>query len=368
MASFATYPLHGGQLKQIAEQFGVPASELLDFSANINPDGPPASVLSTLRTSLDDPATLTAYPDLELTNLKQAIARYAGTNVDHVIVANGFVPLLEATLRTLRIGTCLLPVPAFVEYRKTLERMDVKIVPHALSSGSCFQYHAATLLTGQQQAILLANPQNPSGVCHDAIFLNDLVQRALDKNMYVLLDEAFIDYVPQHSLSTKTDQFSNLIVFRSVTKFHGIPGLRVAYAIANPALSATISDNLSPWPITTLASQAVIAALSDHEYAVRTRSENQARRSIVERELEPLGLQIYPTSANFLLFRLPTRIDPDLFWQKMIVEHRIVLRSCANYDGLTNDHFRAAIRTHAENSKLVAAVAAVVRALSIHSN
>jgi threonine-phosphate decarboxylase len=57
-------PLHGGQPRQIAERFGIPMSELLDFSANINPDGSPPAVLSSLRASLDDPAVLNTYPDL----------------------------------------------------------------------------------------------------------------------------------------------------------------------------------------------------------------------------------------------------------------------------------------------------------------
>jgi threonine-phosphate decarboxylase len=109
MANSEAYPLHGGQLRQIAERFDIPLSELLDFSANINPAGPPSSVLSTLRASVNDPSTLTEYPDLQQTDLKQAVARNAGTSEKNVIVVNGFVPLLEATLRTLKIRTCLLP-------------------------------------------------------------------------------------------------------------------------------------------------------------------------------------------------------------------------------------------------------------------
>ena len=78
MANSEAYPLHGGQLRQIAERFDIPLSELLDFSANINPAGPPPSVLSTLRASVNDPSTLTEYPDLQQTDLKQAVAPLCG--------------------------------------------------------------------------------------------------------------------------------------------------------------------------------------------------------------------------------------------------------------------------------------------------
>jgi threonine-phosphate decarboxylase len=363
MTTLESYPLHGGQLRQSAERFDVLVSELLDFSANINPSGPPPSVISTLRASLDDPSTLTEYPDLQQTDLRQALARYAGANETNVIVANGFVPLLEATLRTLKFRNCLLPVPAFVDYRKTLERAGIEICHHALKSGSSFKYDLATMLTGQQEAVLLANPQNPSGVCHDLALVRDIVARAMEKSMCVLLDEAFIDYVPENSLTTMIDQFPNLIIFRSVTKFHSIPGLRVAYALANPELSTAISENLPPWPVTTLASLAVIGALDDQSYAVQSRSENQTRRAMLQSDLESLGLSVYTAAANFVLFRLPLDVDPNIFWQQMIVEHRIVLRSCANYEALSGGHFRAAVRTQSENKKLTAAVAKVLSEL-----
>ena len=349
--------MHGGQLQQIAERFGTPLSQLLDFSANINPEGPPSSVLSTLRASLDELSTLTEYPDLQLTELKQAIASYARVAIPNITVANGFVPLLEAVLRALPIRRCLLPVPAFVEYHKTLGRAGVEIAPYALDPNSNFKYDPAAMVAGEEDAILLANPQNPSGIGHDALLLRDLVAKAYEKKMYILLDEAFIDYVPQYSLTTETEAFSNLIVFRSVTKFHGIPGLRVAYAVASPALSMSIGDSVPPWPVTTLASRAVSAALGDRPYADRARAHNIERRISLQNALERLGLLVYPSSANFILFRLRAAIDPDIFWQHMIIEHGIVLRACANFDGLPSGHFRAAVRTREQNNRLTAALA-----------
>jgi threonine-phosphate decarboxylase len=351
-----TYPLHGGQLRQIAERFGIVPSQLLDFSANINPSGPPPGVLSTLRTSLDDLSTLMDYPDLQEFELKQSISRYAGVAPENIVVANGFVPLLEAALRTLKIRRCLLPVPGFVEYRRTLERAGVEIYLHELNTELNFRYDPAALTTGQHDAILLANPQNPSGVCHSSETLHDLVTRAAETNTYVFLDEAFIDYVPEHSLTTAVDRFPNLIVFRSVTKFHGIPGLRVAYAVSNHELASSLSESLPPWPITTLASRAVSAALDDQPYAVRSRAENTERRTTLQNDLEQLGLLVYPSAANFLLFRLPTTIDPDHFWQHMIVAHQIVLRACANYEALPAGHFRVGVRTQEENVRLSTAI------------
>jgi threonine-phosphate decarboxylase len=357
MRSLESYPMHGGQLRLISKMFGIPQSQLIDFSANINPDGPPAAVMSALRASLDSPTTLTEYPDLEQAELKETIASYAGIATTNIVVANGFVPLLEAVLRTLPIRRCFLPVPSFAEYRKTLERANIEIVPHVLDAGSSFNYDSDALLAGEHDAVLLANPQNPSGVCHDADAIRDIASKASKRNIYLLLDEAFIDYLPEHSLTTAIGEFANLVVFRSVTKFHGIPGLRVAYAASNPALSASVSANLPPWPISTLASSAVSAALNDQAYAVRARAENLGHRDELQLNLDRLALQVYPSAANFVLFQLPSRVDPDAFWRHMIAEHHMVLRSCANFEALPRGHFRAAVRTQHENRQLSAAIA-----------
>jgi threonine-phosphate decarboxylase len=350
-------PLHGGQLRQISKLFNIPSSQLIDFSANINPDGPPPAVLSALRTCLEDISMLTAYPDLEQSGLKQSIADYAGVHPKQLVVANGFIPLLESALRTLRVKRCLLPVPAFVEYRRSLARAGVEIAPHILSPDANFRYDIDVLVHGGHDAVLLANPQNPSGVLTTRDCLLQFVSECAERNITVLLDEAFIDYAPLDSLSLDVERFANLIVFRSVTKFHGIPGLRVAYAVANEASARSLNETLPPWPITTLASCAVASALADHTFAERTRLHNERRRAHVRAGLDALGIHAYPSAANFLLLQLSEDISADRFWRHMIVEHHTVLRDCSNYEGLPSRHVRMAIRTAEENDKLVGAVA-----------
>jgi threonine-phosphate decarboxylase len=349
-------PPHGGQLRHIAATFNIPAGDLLDFSANINPEGPPPSVLSTLRASLDDPTTLTTYPDLDQFELRQAIARYTGVTPQHIAVANGFVPLLEAALHTLPIRRCLLPLPCFSEYRPAVARGGIEAIPCTLNAEVDFAYDLDAMFAEPHDSVLIANPQNPSGVLHDREFMLTLVERAAQKSIHVLLDEAFIDYAPNHSLVTFTDRFPNLIVFRSVTKFHGIPGLRAAYAIANPALASAITASIAPWPITTLASLAVIAALDHHAFATRALALNQVRRAQLQDDLEQLGLTTYPSAANYILFRLPRHLDATTFWRQMIVHHHIVLRGCSNYETLPAGHLRSAVRTEKENRQLIAAL------------
>jgi threonine-phosphate decarboxylase len=360
-------PVHGGQLRQIAARYGAQAEALLDFSANINPAGPPRSVLMAMQQALMNPATLSTYPDLELADLKHAIAENAGVRPENVAVANGFVPLLDAVLRSLHIRRCLLPVPCFSEYRRALENASVAITPYLLASNRDFLYDIdamlETLIEDGCDAILLANPQNPSG----ALFseperMLQFVKAANEHSITVLLDEAFVDYSPNHSLVSHSIQQPNLIVFRSVTKFFAIPGLRVAYTICNSATARVLQRMITPWPITSLASDAVCAALRDEVYAADSRLANERQRSWLEKELLRLKIATYPSSTNFLLLRLPEAINSDLLWERMLVEQHVVMRSCANFEGLEDGHLRIAVRSQPENQKLIHSLESVLAA------
>ena len=361
-------PAHGGQLRQIAARYGIPAKQLLDFSANINPAGPPSSVLAAIRRTLDEPSTLAMYPDLELIELKEAIAKYTGVEPENIAVANGFMPLLEAALRSLRIKRCLLPVPCFSEYRNVLENAGISVTPYHLSSDENFRYTPDTILNTLLKhacdAILLANPQNPSGTICDRDDMQRLIEMAAQHSIAVLLDEAFIDYSPANSLTQWSVEHANVIVFRSVTKFFAVPGLRVAYAAARPSNIHAMNRFIAPWPITSFASDAVCAALGDQAFAEESRLANARRRRWLEQELMRLNIATYPSSANFLLLQFSAEVDVVKLWEKMIVEEHVVLRSCANFEGLAPGHLRIAVHSELENDTLIRSLKRVLSSLA----
>ena len=350
------FPIHGGQAGSLAEHYKVDHATLLDFSANINPEGPPASVLKALQANLRDATSLIHYPDLQHVSLRRAIAASVSVDPSSISIANGFVPLLEAALRALPIRSCLLPMPAFNEYQPALQRARIHFSPYCLRAQSGFQYDIGEMMSMPHQAVLFANPQNPSGALTRVEQMIELLEAATNKGMYILLDEAFIDYAPEHSMVPMLERFPRMILFRSVTKFYAIPGMRIAYCVAHADVIKMLNENLPPWPVDNLASIAVQAAVQDEEYADRTRRLNHDRRRRLLQGLETLELQPYPGAANFLLFRLPKHIKPAAFWESMIVDHKIVLRSCENYSHMPTGHLRAAVRDDGDNDRLLQAL------------
>lgn len=230
------------------------------------------------------------------------------------------------------------------------------MIPHILTPDSDFSCNTADLFRNSCDAILLANPQNPSGILFPRDMLLPIVEEAAQRKIYVLLDEAFVDYCPEASFVRESDRFPNLIVFRSVTKFFGMAGLRVAYAAANADLCRQVQEAIAPWSITSLASLAACFAVQDETYAEQTIALNNERREQMQLAIWKSGIHVYPSAANFLLLRLPSSVDCQKFWECLICDHHIVLRNCASYETLRDGHLRAAVRTYTENERLIEAL------------
>lgn len=357
-------PAHGGQLGAIAAQFSTPVNDLLDFSASIYPGGPPPGVSNALADAICSPECIRAYPDLESLELCENLANYVHVPLGNIAVANGIVPLFSATLRTIAARKCLLPVPAFGEYRRTLHRERVAVETYPLTESTAFRPDPEKLLAHCARrgcdTLIFTNPHNPTGALLQRAELQTLVQSAETCGVRVLLDEAFIDVVPNESLSEEVLQSNNLFVFRSVTKFFAMAGLRVAYMIAPQRFVSMIAAQLDPWPISTLASVATIAAVNDSPYIVTTIACVQSEREMLRGKLSGLGLTVYPSQANFLFLRLSNAERCLNLWERLILEHRIVVRNCATFEGLDATFFRVAVRGAKDNQRLVQALDALL--------
>lgn len=364
ISAMRAVPAHGGQLRQIAEQFAVPIHELLDFSASIYPDGPPACVLEALNEAIHSPAILRDYPDLDLPELRIALGAYAAIPPANILVANGVAPMIDATISALQSRRCLLPVPAFGEYRRVLTKCAVEIFPYRLLPERDFRTDCAQLigacLRHQCDTLLLANPQNPSGITMSAESMKVIVQRAAENRIRVLLDEAFIDFVPEMSLTQDVLTSPNLIVFRSLTKFFSMAGLRVAYLIAPEQVRREISCNLAHWPVSAVAAMAASRATKDSTYIAATILRNRQEREWLRVELLSLEMTVFPGIGNYLLFRLPEQLRSKSVWERLIVDHRIVVRNCASFEGLDSSYMRVSVRNRADNKLLIQALSSSV--------
>ncbi|MEO0539889.1 MAG: threonine-phosphate decarboxylase CobD [Cyanobacteria bacterium P01_A01_bin.105] len=353
-------PVHGGNLSWAAQLARCAPEALLDFSASICPLGPPPSILAAVQAELP---RLVHYPDPDYRALRAALGQHHHLSPDWILPGNGAAELLTWASRDFAtIGTCAYLTPAFGDYARSLKSDGVSLQPISLLSDQHWDFERwhQILRSRPPGGLLLNNPHNPTG----HLWSQAELARCLAHGQLVVVDEAFMDFLPldqQPSLVDWVQQYDNLVVLRSLTKFYSIPGLRIGYAVAHPDRLRRWQQWRDPWPVNALAAAAAIAALADADYQAKVWQWLPTARQALFDQLDPLpGLTPLASAANFLLVK--SRLSVSRLQQRLLEQHRIYVRDCLSFDSLGDAYFRVAVRTEAENQKLVAALAACLTA------
>jgi len=350
--------VHGGDLIAIGQAFGRDPAALLDFSANINPLGPPVAVSALLRAAAERPTLLGAYPDPRARKLTAALAARAAIAEHAIVVANGSAALLDVSVRALAVRRCVVPVPAFSEYARALAAAGAEMIPFELRADEAFALDAERLTARVREVgadtCLLSNPHNPTGRGEPGAGLHALAARLERVPCAMIVDEAFVDYAPGLSvLDAGRPLGARTIVLRSLTKFYGIPALRIGYGIAPAAIAERIRALLPSWPVGTLEQQAALAVLADAPYAQETLRTNASARAALVSDLERLGARTFVPAANFVFCDVRRRFaaDATVLRDALIHEHGIVVRT---FDDPR--YLRVAVRTPKDNTRLINAL------------
>ncbi len=347
---------HGGGVFALARLMGVSPEDFLDFSANINPLGPPRGVREAFIESF---ARLAHYPDRDAAELRNALASLHVVAPSQVIVSNGSTELIYLLPRLIAGSKALTVAPAFSEYGRALKRSGWESRYFALSPGNGFALSLDKLakkLDEGVELLFLCNPANPSGTLLPLAEVERIHTICRQTGTFLVLDEAFMDFREEESAKALIAGSSGGIVLRSMTKFYAIPGLRLGYAIGPEEIISRCTGMLEPWSVNTPAQAAGCAALADPDYRSRTIASNAEERDHLSRSLAALpGVKPYPSAANYLLSELENGMSAAQL-RDALLKRRIVIRDCSNYEGLDESFFRVAVRSRDDNRRLLNAL------------
>lgn len=360
-------PVHGADVAAAARLHGLAPEGLLDFSSNVNPDGPPPRARRFLARAVRDPSFLRAYPDESHGELRAALGRLWKVPVEAVVVGNGTSALVHDVVRLLAPRSCLLPEPAFSEYAHALRSAGVVRLAFPLRAADGFRpdpdAFAEALLRWRPRLAIVTNPHNPSGALMPGAEVGALLAAVRRAGAVLLLDEAFIDYAgPGASQVAAAAEGAPLVVLRSLTKLYGMAGLRVGAAVASPRLAGRLRATLPSWPVGALAAGAALEAVEDARFAARAHARNARARRMLAHALAGLGCRVFPSAANFLLLGLPPGAGPaGRLRERLAAEHRVLVRDASSYAGLEAGRFlRVAVRRPVENRRLLRALGLVL--------
>jgi threonine-phosphate decarboxylase len=324
--------LHGGRLFAIARARGWDWREILDFSASINPLGPSPAVFEAIRSAAPE---IAHYPESHPHELIDALSSAWSVNPDTILLGNGATELIHFLGTVYRNDPVTLCVPVFSEFHRVFpEAARVPVTKPELWPAS-----GVTVIT---------RPVNPTG---------ELISCAawFGRTRHpVIVDESFIEFTEALSLTALVATRPNLIVLRSLTKFYGIPGLRMGAVVASPDFIARWKELRDPWSVNVLAIRAAYAALADREHSRRTLEAVRTEREWLSRELVTIkGVSVWPGAANFAFAVLPyTATNLTAFLE----DRKMLIRDCTGWPGIEGcNAVRVAVRTRPENERLIAA-------------
>jgi histidinol-phosphate/aromatic aminotransferase/cobyric acid decarboxylase-like protein len=282
---------------------------------------------------------------------------------------NGAAELLTWACRDLaELAQTVLPVPAFGDYSRALVAFGATVARLSLLSDAAesviIQPDLSDLQAvcsphtsqpaSQHWGLLFNNPHNPTG----QLWSREAIAPYLETFGLVVVDEAFMDFLPPHQQQSLIDQvgkYSNLVILRSLTKFYSIPGLRLGYAIAHPDRLQRWQQWRDPWSVNALAAAITPVLLADTDFQQKTWAWLPEARSRLFAGFKDLpGLVPLPGAANFLLVQ--SRHSVTDLQRTLLQQHQILIRDCLSFPELGDRFFRVAVRTHADNQRLIHAL------------
>jgi histidinol-phosphate aminotransferase len=338
----------GKPIEELERELGIQGS--IKLASNENPLGPSPKAVEAVRAALEG---VNRYPDGASFRLREALSGRLGVGANQLVFGTGSDEILELIAKCF-LGPgdeAVFAWPAFAMYPIVVKGMGAKPLAVPLDANLVHDLPAMAAAIGERtRVVFVCNPNNPTGTSVGADAF-DRFASALPEGVILVVDEAYFEYV-------RRDDFPDALgwvarrpgtaVLRTFSKIYGLAGLRVGYGVMDPELAGYLERARHPFNVNLLSEAAALAALDDVEHVERTLRVNREGAEALSRELGALGIEIWPTDANFLLAKAGTGS------YERLLREGVIVRPMAGF-GLP-EHVRITIGTPKENEKLIKAL------------
>lgn len=320
----------------------------LDFSASLNPWGPPGEVMERWEELWN---YVTVYPPLDYSFYQEEIGKIYHLSPSFILPTNGATAGIYFLARHLPGEVVLILEPCFSEYGEAFRLAGKKIERVFFPSSSSLP---------SADIVVWGNPTNPWGVSPSSFLLEYFWEMSLKRGTILVVDEAFQEFMEERTSWTfRLPENPHLYIIRSLTKYFTLPGLRGGFIATHPS---PLEQYLEPWSINSILARVLeIIAHGDLASFRATTQENlQTEKQFLEENLDREIMELFPSEVNFYTIRL--RRGEKLF-SSFLEERGILVRNLSDFFGLDDSYFRLAVRTRKENQYLVEAVKEFARIL-----
>src|ERR1700722_97823 len=346
----------GRPIEEVAREVGLPSENIIKLASNENPLGPSPAALAAMQKAI---AHLHLYPDGNAFYIKQRLAKKLELEPANLILGNGSNEIIEFVGHALmgpgvdvvvsQYCFAIYPIIARVFGANPIE-VPATHYGHDLPA-------MLKAITPKTRVVFVANPNNPTGTLAAREDVLRMVNE-VPKNILLVMDEAYIEFLgePVDLLPMiRRGEKPNLLIMRTFSKIYGLAGLRLGYGIAQPELIAALEKIRQPFNINSIAQAGALAALDDAEHVRKTRANNAAGLKFLTEGLKQLGLELIPSSANFILARA---VDGQRVFNEL-QKRGVIVRSLGGYQ--LPEWIRISVGTPAENQRCLTALKEILK-------
>lgn len=338
----------GKPIEELERELGLSGS--IKLASNESPLGASPKGVAALQRAI---ASIHRYPDGASFLLRRKLADRLSVDGEQLVLGAGADEILELLAKVL-LGPgdeCVYAWPSFAMYPIVVQGMGARPVPVPLDADFVHDLPAMVAAVGERtKLVFVCNPNNPTGTSVGAEAF-DAFMAALPEDVVVAVDEAYVDFARRPDLPDSVGWLRRrpgTIVLRTFSKIFGLAGLRIGYGVADRELADYLQRARHPFNVNRLAEVAAAAALDDAEYVKRVTRLNANGVDYLSRELRGLGIEVWPTDANFVL----ARTGPGVY--ERLLREGVIVRPMAAF-GLP-DCVRISVGLPEENERLVKAL------------
>ncbi|MBL79184.1 MAG: histidinol-phosphate transaminase [Nitrosomonadaceae bacterium] len=348
----------GKPISELAREIGLDESSIIKLASNENPLGTSPLALGAMERELDE---LMRYPDGSGFELKNALARKYAVTSDQIILGNGSNDVLELAARVfLKPETsAIISQHAFAVYPLVTQATGANgvIVP-AKNYGHDIDA-MLDAISSETRIIFIANPNNPTGTFLPAPDILRFLKR-VPKNIMVVLDEAYNEYLPDTSRFDTIkwlNNFPNLLITRTFSKIYGMAAIRIGFGIGHDQIIGLMNRIRQPFNVNSIGLAGALAAINDVEFVKRSYALNQAGMLQITSGLKKLGLTYIPSYGNFLSFKIANKKAPAVY--QHLLQSGVIVRPIGIYE--MPDFLRVTIGLESENSKFLRVLESAIK-------
>jgi histidinol-phosphate aminotransferase len=338
----------GKPMEELERELGI--RESIKLASNENPLGASPKAVAAMRQALDE---VNRYPDGTSFALRSKLSARLGVAENQLVFGCGGDEILELIAKTV-IGPgdeVVYGWPSFAMYPIVIQGMGARGIPVPLDAAFTHDLDAmAAAVTEKTRLVMLCNPNNPTGTSVGAEEFNRFVA-ALPADVILAVDEAYFEFARRSDFPDVIPllpERPGTLVLRTFSKIYGLAGIRIGYGICDAAFASYLERARHPFNVNRLAEVAALAALDDEDHVRRTLELNEAGIDYLTSELGKLGIETWPTDANFILARTGGGVFDAL------LEKGVIVRPMNGF-GLT-EHVRISIGRPEENERLIKAL------------